>query len=203
MSIEQTTAFTVDTVPATNRDFVRRLDELVDVHLRAMDYPSSTRAQRASLWLHNSSYPDFTCAMAMLHSTAAPPDPSDSRQRCVGIAFTFRGTPETWWYRQVARGLAETGMTQLEISHTLTDYAELSEIHVQPNMQGQGIGRALFESLLPRIPQSTVMLSTPEVPGESNAAWRLYRRLGFTDVLRNFQFPADPRPFGILSRPVR
>ena len=42
-----------------------------------------------------------------------------------------------------------------------------------------------------------MLLSTPE--GE-NRAWRLYRRLGFTDVLRNYRFTGDPRPFGVLGR---
>jgi len=42
-----------------------------------------------------------------------------------------------------------------------------------------------------------MLLSTPE--GE-NRAWRLYRRLGFGDVLRNYRFTGDPRPFGVLGR---
>jgi ribosomal protein S18 acetylase RimI-like enzyme len=42
-----------------------------------------------------------------------------------------------------------------------------------------------------------MLLSTPE--GE-NRAWRLYRRLGFGDVLRHYRFTGDPRPFGVLGR---
>ena len=46
-------------------------------------------------------------------------------------------------------------------------------------------------------PERHMLLSTPE--GE-NRAWRLYRRLGFGDVLRNYRFTGDPRPFGVLGR---
>ena len=45
-----------------------------------------------------------------------------------------------------------------------------------------------------------VLLSTPETNGEANRAWRLYRRLGFTDVIRGYHFAGDPRAFAILGR---
>jgi hypothetical protein len=44
---------------------------------------------------------------------------------------------------------------------------------------------------------SKVLLSTPEGPSR---AWRLYYRMGFTDVLRHYRFTGDPRPFGVLGR---
>ena len=45
-----------------------------------------------------------------------------------------------------------------------------------------------------------ILLSTPEANGEANRAWRLYRRLGFTDVIRGYHFAGDPRAFAILGR---
>ena len=46
-----------------------------------------------------------------------------------------------------------------------------------------------------------MLLSTPEhgaaPPGR---AWRLYRRLGFRDVLRDHRFTGDSRPFAVLGR---
>ena len=45
-----------------------------------------------------------------------------------------------------------------------------------------------------------VLLSTPEINGEANRAWRLYRRLGFTDIIRGYHFAGDPRAFAILGR---
>ncbi|MER2206304.1 MAG: GNAT family N-acetyltransferase, partial [Rhodococcus sp. (in: high G+C Gram-positive bacteria)] len=49
-------------------------------------------------------------------------------------------------------------------------------------------------------PERSVLLSTPEVYDEDNRAWRLYRRLGFRDVLRRFRFAGDNRPFAVLGR---
>jgi ribosomal protein S18 acetylase RimI-like enzyme len=45
-----------------------------------------------------------------------------------------------------------------------------------------------------------VLLSTPEINGEANRAWRLYRRLGFIDIIRGYHFAGDPRAFAILGR---
>jgi ribosomal protein S18 acetylase RimI-like enzyme len=47
------------------------------------------------------------------------------------------------------------------------------------------------------IDSERVLLSTPEGPSR---AWRLYRRVGFQDVLRHYQFAGDPRPFAVLGR---
>ena len=47
---------------------------------------------------------------------------------------------------------------------------------------------------------ATTLLSTPEADEQTSRAWRLYRRFGFVDVLRDFRFPGDERPFGVLGR---
>ena len=80
------------------------------------------------------------------------------------------------------------------------DYVELTELHVSPSHQGRGIGSALLRNFLAERTEGTVMLSTPEVENESNGAWRLYRSLGFGDVLRSHRFDGDARPFAVLSR---
>jgi putative membrane protein len=41
----------------------------------------------------------------------------------------------------------------------------------------------------------TTLLSTPEADEATSRAWRLYRRFGYVDVVRNFLFPGDHRPF--------
>jgi ribosomal protein S18 acetylase RimI-like enzyme len=74
---------------------------------------------------------------------------------------------------------------------------ELVELHVLPEAQGAGLGEAQLRTLLDGAVGSTVILSTPE--GESRA-WKLYRRMGFQDVLRDHLFPGDERPFAVLGR---
>ena len=60
--------------------------------------------------------------------------------------------------------------------------------------------RSLARRLLARRTEANVLLSTPENVGEPNRAWRLYRRLGFADIIRSYHFAGDPRPFAILGR---
>ncbi len=64
----------------------------------------------------------------------------------------------------------------------MTSYFELTELHIHPHAQGRGLGEALTRRLLGDRGEAHVLLSTPEINGEANRAWRLYRRLGFTDI---------------------
>ena len=82
----------------------------------------------------------------------------------------------------------------------MSSYFELTELHIHPHAQGHGLGEALARRLLAGRVETHVLLSTPEINGESNRAWRLYRRLGFTDVIRGYHFAGDPRAFAILGR---
>lgn len=180
--------------------FLRRLDELIGIHLRAMGYPPQAFRQRRSLWRSNANHPRFTSLVAVLHSPDQKPDASNPSQRIVGVCYGFQGSRGTWWYQQVSYGLLASGMSPEEVTETLANYTEISEVHVHPNFQGAGIGTRLLTALLDELPTREAMLSTPEVPGENNNAWRLYRSLGFSDLLRDFHFPGDPRPFGILRK---
>jgi ribosomal protein S18 acetylase RimI-like enzyme len=92
------------------------------------------------------------------------------------------------------------GLAQAQIGSLMDSYFELTELHIHPRAQGRGLGEALVRRLLDGRGESYVLLSTPEIRGEANRAWRLYRRLGFTDVIRGHHFAGDPRPFAILGR---
>ena len=82
----------------------------------------------------------------------------------------------------------------------MTDYFELTELHVRPDVQGVGLGEGLLRASARRVTETRVLLSTPEygtkAPGR---AWRLYRRTGFEDVLREHRFTGDSRPFAVLG----
>lgn len=160
--------------------FRRRTPELIDVYITAMRYPADLADARSVLWEEHSRRTGFSCVIA-----------SGAADRIVGLAYGYRGAPGQWWYSEVRRGVVPTGQEQL------TDFFELTELHVHPEWQGQGLGEAMLRGLAKDRPERHILLSTPE--GE-NRAWRLYRRLGFTDVLRNYRFTGDPRPFGVLGR---
>jgi len=164
--------------PAT---FRRRAPELIDVYLTAMHYPADLAGARSMLWEEHSRRDGFSCVIA-----------KGADDRIHGLAYGYRGAPGQWWYSEVRRGITSAAQ-QLE----LADFFELTELHIHPNWQGHGLGEALLRELARDRTERRMLLSTPE--GE-NRAWRLYRRLGFTDVLRNYRFTGDPRPFGVLGR---
>lgn len=183
----------MDTVSVTIRElspheFSAMAPELVDLYIRAMHYPVTIREQRVSVWQRDSAETDFAAVAAFDEGALA------------GIAYGFRGSPHRWWDRQLRRGLVDNHAMTPEMTEIVNNYFELAEVHVSPQRQGGGIGKALIGRLLRKAPQPYVLLSTPEVPRESNAAFGLYRSLGFEDVLRHFRYAGDPRPFAILGR---
>ncbi|HIW92708.1 MAG TPA: GNAT family N-acetyltransferase [Candidatus Corynebacterium avicola] len=164
-----------------------------------MQYPRTAHLQRRMLWSNCSVRPGFASAIALEHPVDVPPEPADRSQTAVGVAFGYLGDDSTWWYQEVHRGLRGGGLSRDEATSFLSDYDEVSEVHVRPGRQGHGVGRRLLGCLLDQLTSGQALLSTPEVPDEDNAAWTLYRATGFRDVLRNFRFGSDPRPFGVLA----
>ncbi|UYP17472.1 GNAT family N-acetyltransferase [Rhodococcus sp. Z13] len=177
----------------SSAEFRARLPQLLAVYVAAMRYPRGTEYHRAPMWSEHSARPGWQAFAATL-----PEDPDT----VVGIAYGYRGDTRQWWNQQVRAGLRHSGRTTEEIDRILGDYFELTELHVRPDMQGHRIGELLLQSLLRDRPEASVLLSTPEVPGEDNRAWRLYRRFGFRDVVRRFVFTGDARPFAVLGRPL-
>ncbi len=165
--------------------FRRRLDDLIEVYLSAMRYPPEVAVARTALWAEHSRRNGFACVVA-----EAPGDPGRESE-ILGLAYGYHGAPGQWWFSEVRRGLGAGA------SEHLGDFFELTELHVRPDAQGRGLGEALLRALAGRVREPLMLLSTPE---GDNRAWRLYRRLGFADVLRHFRFTGDPRPFGVLER---
>jgi ribosomal protein S18 acetylase RimI-like enzyme len=162
-----------------------RLHEALSLYVTAMRYPKGTAEQRAPMWLAHMLRTDWRCVAAL-----------DADERLVGIAYGYRGAPGQWWHEQVRRGIVEQAGPGAADTW-LGDYFELTEVHVLPDRQGHGIGEELLRRLLAGVAAARVLLSTPEGPSR---AWNLYGRLGFLDVLRNYRFTGDPRPFGVLGR---
>lgn len=181
----------------------RRLGDALAVYVDAMHYPSGTERQRASMWLEHTGRRGWTAVAAVEvpgPDHTIPPDDQLAAAPLLGIAYGYSGAPDQWWQQQVLRGLHRVGYPRDEIARLMSDYFELTELHIHPRAQGQGLGEALARRLLTERPEASVMLSTPEIYGEANRAWRLYRRLGFGDIIRGYHFAGDPRAFAILGR---
>lgn len=175
--------------------FREYLPEALAVYVAAMGYPAQVMRTRAPAWSEHSRREGWDCVAAL----AAPRRrvfPA-GRPPLVGICYGYRGRPGQWWFNEVDRGLRERTGEPLT-----ADYVELTELHISPPLQGRGLGHALLREFLRSRTESRVLLSTPEVPAEDNGAWRLYRGMGFSDVLRDFRFTGDRRPFAVLGRPL-
>lgn len=192
--------FLIDLSPS---DMHSRLGEALAIYVEAMRYPRGTEDQRASMWLEHTRRQGWK-AVAAVDALAAVDGSADpavlATAPMLGVAYGYCGAPDQWWQQQVVAGLQRGGEDATRITDLMTSYFELTELHIDPRAQGRGLGEALTRRLLAGRDESHVLLSTPEINGESNRAWRLYRRLGFTDVIRGYHFAGDPRPFAILGR---
>ena len=192
--------FLIDLSP---HDMQRRLQDALVVYVDAMRYPRGTESQRASMWLEHTRRHGWKAVAAVETDTAEGESPAQAQLETaplLGIAYGYCGAPDQWWQQQVVAGLHRVGVPPDEINRLMSSYFELTELHIHPRAQGRGLGEALARRLLAGRGEANVLLSTPEISGEANRAWRLYRRLGFTDVIRGYHFAGDPRAFAILGR---
>lgn len=192
--------FLIDLLP---NDMERRLGDALAVYVDAMRYPRGTENQRAAMWLEHIRRRGWQGVGAVETEAAdaeTPPAAELSNAPLLGVAYGYPGAPGQWWQQQVVLGLQREGSQPAEIARLMNSYFELTELHIHPRAQGRGLGEALARRLLSGRAEKNVLLSTPESNGEANRAWRLYRRLGFTDVIRGYHFAGDPRAFAILGR---
>ena len=198
--------FLIDLPP---NDMERRLGDALGVYVDAMRYPRGTENQRAAMWLEHIRRPGWRGVAVVELETAGAPEGVNgeaawtaelSNAPLLGVAYGYPGAPGQWWQQQVVLGLQRGGLPPQEIARLMNSYFELTELHIHPRAQGHGLGEALARRLLAGRAERNVLLSTPEINGEPNRAWRLYRRLGFTDIIRRYHFAGDPRAFAILGR---
>jgi ribosomal protein S18 acetylase RimI-like enzyme len=109
----------------------------------------------------------------------------------VGFGYGYTTRPGQWWHDLVRRSL-----DRRTAEDWMRNAFELSELHVLPQYQRQGIGQRLLASLAAGIPHSAMLLSTPDA---DTRAFRMYRHMGFVDLTRRYLFPGDNRPFAVLG----
>ncbi|HEY1487109.1 MAG TPA: GNAT family N-acetyltransferase [Micromonosporaceae bacterium] len=164
-------------------DFLHRLDDVVEVYGQAMNYgPAMLDSRRGYMATH------------VHRSGFRAVATTDETGQVYGFGYGYTSRDGQWWHDQV-----RAGMRRDQRRRWLTDCFEIVELHVRPAAQGHGIGAAQLTSLLRMSTARRVLLSTPEADEEKSRAWRLYRRFGFVDLLRDFYFPGDERPFAILG----
>jgi ribosomal protein S18 acetylase RimI-like enzyme len=171
-------------VPWQPDDLLRRLDDVVAVYGEAMGYRAELLQTRRGYIGAHVRRPGFR-AVATLTADG----------RLAGFGYGYTSGAGQWWHDQVRHALDDAGRRRW-----LTDCFEVVELHVRPAAQGHGIGARQLRTLLGMAQGATTLLSTPEADEAQSRAWRLYRRFGYVDVLRDFIFPGDERAFAVLGR---
>jgi GNAT superfamily N-acetyltransferase len=179
--------------------FLAELDALIDVYAAAMRPPPQQMPGRRAIMERHGSFPSFRCVAMTVPDGAAGPagPPGTAAGRCaiVGFAYGFHGADGQWWHDLVRSALANAGGRAFA-QQWMAESFEVAEVHVHPDYQGRGIGRAMVPALLhPRL-ERTALLSTQDT--ESRAR-RLYRGLGFTDLVTGYRFPGTDPPYAVMG----
>lgn len=109
----------------------------------------------------------------------------------VGFGYGYRGRSGDWWHDVVAGALGRDRAREW-----LSDSFELAELHVHPDHHGRGIGRRILTTVLEHAVGGTVVLSTHDW---ESPARRLYRSVGFTDLLTGFVFPGSREVYVVMG----
>ncbi|MEV0592699.1 GNAT family N-acetyltransferase [Nonomuraea cavernae] len=192
-------------------EFGERLDTVIDIYTAAMRPPADQISGRASIMRNHGTYPYFQCYFAELRApdyeiSANAPGSHGARGSgrgappaiIVGFAYGFRGAPGQWWHDVVYRAVEERSGPEAADAW-LGSAFELAEIHVHPDYQGKGIGRAMVTTLCAGRGERSAVLSTHDRP---TMARHLYRSMGFVDLLTGFVFPGGHEEYAIAGAPL-
>jgi len=177
--------------------FRAELDALIAVYQAAMKPPALQLAGRRSIMERHARNPSFRAVAWIVAAGPAelPALASGQQGTIIGFAYGFHGADGQWWHDLVRDAL--TAAAGSGYGHAwLADVFEVAEVHVHPDYQGRGIGRELILALTyPRL-ERTAVLSTQDA---DSTARRLYRRLGFADLLTGFSFPGTDPPYAVMG----
>ena len=178
-------------------EFRSAVERLVAVYAAAMRPPSRMLAGREAILDRHAANPGFRALAALApasgHAGNAVPN-GRSEAAIAGFAYGFHGQPGQWWHDTVAGALAS--MNPPTATTWLANSFEVAELHVLPAYQGCGIGRQLLLQLTTDRPEHTALLSTQDA--ESRAR-RLYRSVGFADLLTSFYFSGGDSPYAVMG----
>ncbi|WP_431953821.1 GNAT family N-acetyltransferase [Actinacidiphila sp. bgisy167] len=111
--------------------------------------------------------------------------------RLTGFVYGMPNSRTHWWSTVVEPYLRRAGTDAwLDDSFTIT------ELHVHPDFQGRGIGRALITTITDSADEPRSILSA--IDTESRAR-RLYRALGYIDLARPVHFPSAASPYAVMG----
>jgi ribosomal protein S18 acetylase RimI-like enzyme len=166
-------------------DFLAELDALVAIYAAAMNPHPAEMLGRRHIMRRHAGNPGFR-ALAASDSPAG---------QAVAFAYGFRGAAGQWWHDVVVSALTAAGGHRRADSW-MSDVLEIAEVHVHPDHQRHGIGRSMLLTLTSGRTERTAVLSTMDA---ESAARRLYRGLGFVDLLTGYNFPGGGPLYAVMG----
>jgi ribosomal protein S18 acetylase RimI-like enzyme len=168
--------------------FARHLDALMEVYAAAMHVPELQLPGRRTVMEAHGVNPAFRGIAVTV--------PSGRRGvETVAFAYGFHGDRGQWWHDLVRSALTVTAGPGAA-AKWLDDSFEVAEVHVRPEYQHRGIGRQLLFRLTGGLRERTAVLSTMDA---ESTARRLYRSLGFTDLLTRYQFAGVTEFYAVMG----
>ncbi|MFJ9026093.1 GNAT family N-acetyltransferase [Streptomyces sp. NPDC102259] len=116
------------------------------------------------------------------------------QDRLVGFVYGMPNDRTHWWSTVVQPYLRAQGN-----EHWLDDSFVITELHVHPDHQNRGAGRALITTLTDTATQPRSILSAIDTDSPARA---LYHSLGYQDLARRVLFPSAPRPYAVMGAPL-
>ncbi|GAA3390217.1 GNAT family N-acetyltransferase [Streptomyces roseoviridis] len=164
-------------------DLAARVDEALAVQAVAFGLDETEVAVRRHIVLRH------LLSLGARAFAATTPD-----DRLVGFVYGMPNDRTHWWSTVVEPYLRSEGHAAW-----LHDAFVITELHVHPDFQGRGVGRALITTITDGsdLPKSILSAIDTESPARG-----LYRSLGYTDLARRVHFPSAPRPYAVMGAPL-
>jgi ribosomal protein S18 acetylase RimI-like enzyme len=169
--------------------FGKALDAMMGVYAAAMNVPAIQLPGRRAIMESHMINPDFRAFVV----TAPAGNSHDAK--IVAFSYGFRGGRGQWWHDMVRSALL-VSYGPATAGEWLDDSFEVAELHVHPEYQKRGLGTSLLYRLTAGRPERTAVLSTMD---SETPARRLYRSLGFTDLLTGYRFAGGNEAYAVMG----
>jgi len=169
----------------TPRQFLGTLERSLAIYADAMDADPALLPGRRELMRRHAGFPAFRALQVT----------DDSAGKVVGFAYGFHGQRGQWWYDTVWNALVRA-VGAAQTADWLKNCIEVAEIHVEKQYQRSGLGTEMITTLTAGRSERTAVLSTPD---HDTTARRLYRRLGFAELLTGYSFPGGSPPYVLMG----
>jgi ribosomal protein S18 acetylase RimI-like enzyme len=178
--------------------FLANLGACAAVYAAAMNPPAEQLPGRHTIMERHAGYAAFRAIAAIAPAAGGGTADGPAAPLIVGFAYGFHGGGGQWWHDLVSRAVASV-LGGRASDDWFGDSLEIAEVHVHPSYQGRGTGLAMMLRLTAGRPEPVAVLSTMD---SDTKARRLYRGLGFTDLLTSFTFPGTEMPYAIMGAPL-